>query len=227
MTIIFVFIFILLLIWFARTSQKKITYVNDATTQPKHFLDTSAYIAKGVLTPEFCEKLIEESRYLTYDTSDEPVDEEPVYQVNILEGDRVVHEKLWSMCKDVYHKHKVNKSSNDFMFLKRYLPNERVRIPLHYDNSEYTVSFLLSDTKSFQGCQYYMFDKTMSKALESIASCDAKVRDEFIDKYKNLPIIDYQQGDMVKFESVTHYHGTLPLTGGERYILTIFYEQKS
>jgi hypothetical protein len=72
-----------------------------------------------------------------------------------------------------------------------------------------------------------MFDKQTSNTISEIAKCDVKVRDEFIEKYKNLPIIDYQQGDMVKFESETHLHGTLPLIKGERYILTIFYDQKA
>ena len=206
---------------------KKVVYVNDNTMEPKQFLDQTSYIAKGVLTPEFCNRLIDESRNLSYDITGEPVDNEPVYQVNILNGSTVLHKRLWNTCKDVYHKYKVIPSSMDFMFLKRYLPNERLRIPLHYDSSEYTISFLLSDTKSFQGCQYYMFDKSTSNTISEISKCDVKVRDEFIEKYNNLPIIDYQQGDMVKFESETHLHGTLPLIKGERYILTIFYDQRA
>jgi hypothetical protein len=39
--------------------------------------------------------------------------------------------------------------------------------------------------------------------------------------------MDYQQGDMVKFKSETHLHGTLPLTKGERYVLTVFYDQRN
>ena len=122
-----------------------------------------------------------------------------------------------------------DKYSLEPLRMKRYLPDERVRIPLHYDNSEYTISFLLSDTKDFEGCEYYMFDKLTSDAivLTGLTTCEAKVRDDFIDNYKNLPIMDYQQGDMVKFKSETHLHGTLPLTKGERYVLTVFYDQRN
>jgi hypothetical protein len=62
---------------------KKVVYVNDNTMEPKQFLDQTSYIAKGVLTPEFCNRLIDESRNLSYDITGEPVDNEPVYQVNI------------------------------------------------------------------------------------------------------------------------------------------------
>jgi hypothetical protein len=224
---IILILFLIVVIFIIMKVPKKIVYVNDNTMEQKQILDETSYLAKGVLTPEFCNRLIDESRNLLYDTTGEPVDNEPVYQVNILNGSEVMHKKLWNMCKDVYHKYKVIPSSKDFMFLKRYLPNERLRIPLHYDSSEYTISFLLSDTKSFQGCQYYMFDKSTSNTISEISKCDVKVRDEFIEKYNNLPIIDYQQGDMVKFESETHLHGTLPLIKGERYILTIFYDQRA
>ena len=226
----FLIILIILVAWFIYTQvnvMKKTLYINDITQEPKYFLDHTSYLAKGVLTPTLCETLIKESRNLVYDITSEPVDDEPVYQVNILEGTSVMHDKLWNLCKGVYYKYKDNHSSSDFMFLKRYLPNERVRIPLHYDNSEYTISFLLSDTKDFEGCEYYMFDKLTSDTISEITTCEAKVRDDFIDNYKNLPIMDYQQGDMVKFKSETHLHGTLPLTKGERYVLTVFYDQKN
>ena len=72
-----------------------------------------------------------------------------------------------------------------------------------------------------------MFDKLTSDTISEITTCEAKVRDDFIDNYKNLPIMDYQQGDMVKFKSETHLHGTLPLTKGERYVLTVFYDQRN
>lgn len=225
----FLIILVILVVWFIYTQvnvMKKILYINDITKEPKQFLDQTSYLAKGVLTPTLCETLIKESRNLVYDITSEPVDDAPVYQVNILNGTSVLHEKLWNLCKGVYYKYKDNHSSSDFMFLKRYLPDERVRIPLHYDNSEYTISFLLSDTKDFEGCEYYMFDMRTSDAIHAITTCDAKVRDDFIDTYKNLPIMDYQQGDMVKFKSETHLHGTLPLTKGERYVLTVFYDQR-
>jgi len=223
-------ILLILILWFAHkklVTPWKIRYVSDNVWEQKHFFDESSYIAKGVLTPEFCNKLIDTSRNLTYSKSNEPVDKEPLYQIDIFHGTKVIHEKLWDICKDIYYKHRVNHSNTDFMFLKRYLPEERVRIPLHFDTCKYTISFLLSDTDSFQGCQYYMFDKNTSAIVKEISKCEIKVRDDFIENYNNLPIINFQQGDMVKFDAKTHYHGTLPLTGGERYLLTIFYDKPS
>lgn len=223
-------ILVILLIYLIRlyaSVPKEVDYTHDRTTQPKVFIDRSSYIAKGVLDSAFCERLINASRNLKYDTTGEPVDNEPVYQIDILHGQKVVNMELWNICKDVYLQHKDKNTGFDFMFLKRYLPKERVRIPLHCDSCDYTTSFLLSDTKDFEGCEYYMFDKITSMNLVEIANSGVDARDYFIKNHKNLPIHDYQQGDMVKFEGQTHYHGTLPLTKGERYVLTIFYDQKS
>ena len=65
---------------------KNVVYVNDNTMEQKRILDETSYLAKGVLSPEFCNRLIDESRNLSYDVTGEPVDNEPVYQVNILNG---------------------------------------------------------------------------------------------------------------------------------------------
>jgi len=137
-------ILLILILWFAHkklVTPWKIRYVSDNVWEQKHFFDESSYIAKGVLTPEFCNKLIDTSRNLTYSKSNEPVDKEPLYQIDIFHGTKVIHEKLWDICKDIYYKHRVNHSNTDFMFLKRYLPEERVRIPLHFDTCKYTISF--------------------------------------------------------------------------------------
>ena len=45
----------------------------------------------------------------------------------------------------------------------------------------------------------------------------------FINKHPDLPIIDYKQGDLAVYTGGENYHGTLPITGGERYILTFFF----
>ena len=181
----------------------------------------SPYISRCALTPEFCERLIKTAENMTYDQSGEPIDGEPVYQINILNHDKIENETLWNICKGVYHKYKKRSNSGDSMFLKRYLPNERRRIPLHRDICNYTVSFLLSDTKDFEGCEYYMFDKKTSRKLKYLESKPASERDAFIETYKNLPIWKYEQGDAIRFKN--NLHGTLPLKSGKRYVLTIFY----
>jgi hypothetical protein len=81
-----------------------------------------------------------------YDTSDEPVDGESVYQVNILVGTKVLHEKLWNICKDVYYKYKVNRSSVDFMFLKRYQKTSK----------ELQIVKLKYETNSLKGIRIFL-----------------------------------------------------------------------
>jgi hypothetical protein len=193
-------------------------------------LTENAHIEPRALPRIICERLIHASKNMKFDESPEPVDDEPVYQINILEGLDVKNEKLWRLCKPIYDKYKNKKikSHSDFVFIKRYLPNERVRIPLHHDKCDHTASFLLSSAKDFGGGKFYIFNEEDSEKLSGLSNKSVKKRDAFIQKnIDTLPLLNLLQGDMVWFKSMTHLHGTLPITCGERYILTIFYSSEN
>lgn len=190
------------------------------------YIDNEGYIEKGVLSKRECRQLIEIAETLQFETKPDGVDSKPEYQIDILDG-TVKNEKLWEICKRIYDT-KMPKSDKtlEYVFLKRYKPNERTHIPLHYDDNHTTMSFLLSKTQDFEGGELYIFSLEESKQLDSL---DQKMkmtiedRNILIENYTNLPTLKYNRGDMVKYPGGTRMHGTLPVTAGERYVLTYFF----
>lgn len=90
------------------------------------------------------------------------------------------------------------------------------------------MSFLLSDTKDFEGGEIYIFDSNGSTEIEKWDDNfyeETSNRENFITSHPNLPILDYQQGDLAVYTGGKNYHGTLPIKGGERYILTFFLDK--
>jgi hypothetical protein len=193
----------------------------------EHYYSDENYIKKNAMGKDQCERIIDVAKQMKFDTDPEPVDKQPVYQIDIFNDDDVLNEKLWKQCKPIYEAHKEIADSSDFMFLKRYTMNERRRLEAHSDRATYTVSVLLSDTRDFQGCEFFLFDK---KSTEKIGpkyhQMDSKEKDKYISSLgKKLPILEFEQGDVLRFDSEC-LHGVTHLTGGERYLLTIFYGTK-
>ena len=96
--------------------------------------------------------------------------------------------------------------------------DERRNLTVHRDDSRYTISILLSDTKDFEGCDFYIF----TEEFENFKNRN------YINEYveapgQKLPIINFDQGDLLQFDS-KYFHGVTPLKSGERYLLTIFYD---
>jgi hypothetical protein len=183
-------------------------------------------VKKSVLSPDECQQLIEIAETLQFETKPDGVDNEPEYQIDILDG-TVKNEKLWEICKRIYDTKmpKIDKKL-DYVFLKRYRPNERTHIPLHYDDNHTTMSFLLSKPQDFTGGGLYVFSLEESKQLDILDQKRAMTiedRNILIENYTNLPILKYNHGDMVKYTGGTRMHGTLPITSGERYVLTYFF----
>lgn len=189
-------------------------------------IDEEGYLQKSVLSNRECQELINIAKTFEFETKPDGVDSQPEYQIDILDGD-VKNEKLWKICRNIYETKipPIDKKLN-YVFLKRYTPQERTHIPLHYDDNHVTASFLLSKTSDFSGGQLYVFSLEESKKLDlidHIIPMTIQRRNTLIDNYKNLPILKYEQGDMVKYPGGTRMHGTLPVTSGERYVLTYFF----
>ena len=197
----------------------------------------TGFLEKSVLSKSECEELIQIAQKYDLETKNDEVDEKPELQIDII-ATSGVNEELWEACKPIY----LNKlkpilestpwiSSDqriNFVFLRRYEKNERTHIPMHTDDSYLTMSFLLSDTKDFEGGEIYIFD---TKSSEEIDNWDENFyeetsnREEYVTSHPNLPILDYQQGDLAVYTGGKNYHGTLPVKGGERYILTFFLDK--
>lgn len=194
-------------------------------------------LEKSVLSKSECEELIQIAKKYDLETKNDEVDEKPELQIDII-ATSGVNEELWEACKPIYlNKLKPILESTpwipsdqriNFVFLRRYEKNERTHIPMHTDDSYLTMSFLLSDTKDFEGGEIYIFD---TKSSEEIDNWDENFyeetsnREEYVTSHPNLPILDYQQGDLAVYTGGKNYHGTLPVKGGERYILTFFLDK--
>jgi len=214
-----VFVILTLYIVYAHTQQTLALGV-----QFEHFRDSTFIHDKGALSKERCESLINEALGIEFDTSGEPVDDEPVYQINVYSDGKILNHRLWKHCEEIYKTYREKDGYNDFMFLKRYRMNERNRMPPHSDSAAYTVSILLSDTGNFEGCSFYLFDKDFDNKV--FQGEDVEAKHSLIDTMGgSLPLIDLKQGDVLRFDS-EQIHGVTPLKAGERYLLTIFYDAK-
>lgn len=185
------------------------------------FNDDMNYVKKNAVRKDQCQRMINIAKKIKFDTDPEPVDNEPLYQIDIYHDGEILNQKLWEECKLIYKANKEIADSSDYMFIKRYNMAERTRLKAHSDKAIYTVSVLLSDTKDFKGCEFFLFDKKTSEKI------DNEIRPEERDKYisslgKKIPILAFEQGDAVRFDSEC-LHGVTNLTSGERYLLTIFY----
>lgn len=200
-------------------------------------ISDAGFVQKSTLSKRECKELIEIAKKYDLETKPDEVDSKPEYQIDVLDTG-VINEELWEKCRLIYlNKLKPIMESTpwipsdqriNFIFLRRYKKTERTHIPIHTDGSYLTMSFLLSDTKDFEGGEIYIFDTKSSNEINNWSDADYEsneVREKFVNSYPNLPILDYQQGDLAVYTGGKNYHGTLPITSGERYILTFFTEK--
>lgn len=200
-------------------------------------ISDTGFVQKSTLSKSECKEFIEIAKKYDLETKPDGVDDKPEYQIDVLDTG-VINEELWAKCRLIYlNKLKPIIESTpwipsdqriNYIFLRRYEKTERTHIPIHTDDSYLTMSFLLSDTKDFEGGELYVFD---SKESIEIDNWDDKFyektsnRENFINSHPNLPILDYQQGDLAVYTGGKNYHGILPITSGERYILTFFLDK--
>tara|TARA_R110002074_G_scaffold278019_1_gene449541 strand:+ start:270 stop:911 length:642 start_codon:yes stop_codon:yes gene_type:complete len=195
------------------------------------------FVQKSTLSKSECKEFIKIAKKYDLETKPDGVDDKPEYQIDVLDTG-VINKELWEKCRLIYlNKLKPIIESTpwipsdqriNYIFLRRYEKTERTHIPMHTDDSYITMSFLLSDTKDFEGGELYVFD---SKDSIEIDNWDDKFytptsnREKFVNSHPNLPILDYQQGDLAVYTGGKNYHGILPITSGERYILTFFLDK--
>ena len=222
-------------------------YTNNVSTANQNYnlnyhnrvqYDTKAHIDRKVLTKHECNELVSLSKQLSFEKYVEPVDGRPVFQVDIItDGNKIHYPKLWKKVKPIFENHVKTTLHNtswirnpklDFVFLKRYMPNERKYLGLHKDSNFFTITYLLSDTSNFEGGEFYMYSKKDTQKLEKkIDTYSPKQKDKFVQnehKLSHLPIINYELGDQMVFSGEEHYHGILPVVAGERYVLIFFFD---
>ena len=202
----------------------------------KSRIDDTCFIQHNVLTRSECNEIINVAKKYKLNTIPENVDGNPEYQIDILD-EGIKNEELWKISNKIYEEKlkpifrsekwlSSKKHELDFVFLKKYSPHERSYIPLHLDDNYLTMSFLLSNTENFDGGELYVFDLNQSNKISNIdknTNFTIELRDKFVKNCKKLPTLNYNQGDLTVYTGGVHAHGTLPVTAGERYILTFFF----
>jgi len=224
MIIFLIIIIILIIILISKRSRR--VYIKD----------DKGFIERGVLSRQECEELISIAKKYPLETKIDGVDDKPEYQIDII-ARGIDNPELWEKSRSIYlEKLKpVMKTLNwipddiflRYIFLRRYEKNERSHIPMHLDENFLTMSILLSDTKNFEGGDLYVFDLDTSKKIEEWRvkeNTETEDDENFIKNYKNLPLVNYRQGDLAVYTGGDNFHGTLPITRGERYILTFFFK---
>jgi hypothetical protein len=87
------------------------------------------------------------------------------------------------------------------------------------------MSVLLSETKDFEGGNFYVFDEKTSIKFDKdgLDFMENSERGKYMDGTQ-LPVMKYEQGDMVMFKGGKLFHGITPVTGGERFLLSYFFD---
>jgi hypothetical protein len=189
----------------------------------------AAFQEKGLIPPYLCDALVRATSKRTFSTAQEIVDGKPLYQVNVMENGKILDTELWVYCSYMYDhiiKPKIKHMCTDdpyFVFVKRYRSDERVDLPMHNDQNLFTVSILLTDVCEFEGGDFYILDSRKSNYINNQRNNGRINFDRFVKKNHHLfTKLKYDKGDMIAFEGMDHLHGVLPLTKGERYVLTYF-----
>lgn len=212
----------------------------DGPMWKKQDYDDDNIIMRNRYIPSFvCNNLITLSNTYTFDEDEEPVDGEPVYQIDIYRRDEgIVNEELWDNIKPIYFNNilpllsekswvKDKEHELDFVFLKRYHPDERTHLGLHMDDDYLSATVMLSESSDYENGRFYLFPKTFSNEHEyAVSKLSNEQRDIFINNHDILPIVHQEQGDVIIYTGSDHLHGTLPITQGSRYILIFFFNKK-
>lgn len=194
---------------------------------------TSFY--KEFLPRDFCENLIKVADQFQYDTYNDPVDDKPVYEIDIFYK-KLLNNELWKMIKPYYEQKilpmvqkKYKHIILDFVFLRRYNNMERKNISVHTDGNFLSINILLSNPTDFTGGEFYIFDSAFTREYnsfyENVLSVDEEEKERFINSFETLPIVDMKQGDCIMYEGLKHLHGVLPIKTGQRYIISFFFNR--
>jgi len=185
-------------------------------------------VRKKVFSKQECEQVIEvANKYEFINDKLDTIDGQPEHQIDIFTENEVKNKELYDLSMDLYRKHLPNHDhlKVGYIFLRRYNPEDRTGVPIHFDECAVTMSVLLSDTKDFEGGKLYVFDEKTSRKFDKdgLDFMENTERGKYMDG-KVLPVMEYDQGDMVMFKGGKLFHGITPVTGGERYLLSYFFD---
>jgi hypothetical protein len=202
-------------------------------------VDSEAILYPRVLAPSVCADLIRMSRGREFSLDPEHVDDGPLYQIDLVQHGWVADSGMWSVVGPLFDQKlkpllaelpwlKGSAFTLDFAFLKRYRLDERTHLGVHLDSSFFTFNILLSDPASFEGGDIYIFTPLRTQQHSARhESMSTQQKAAWIDAQQGqLPVVaGYSCGDVLAFTGDRHLHGTLPVTGGERAVMTFFFDK--
>tara|TARA_B110001452_G_scaffold263885_1_gene266010 strand:+ start:628 stop:1710 length:1083 start_codon:yes stop_codon:yes gene_type:complete len=201
-------------------------------------VDGEALLYSRVLSAEVCARLIRMSHESVLSMDLDTVDDQPVYQIDLVQNGWVSDARMWSVIGptfDLKLKPLLAKLpwlqgtafTLDHAFLKRYCPQQRTHLGIHVDSSFFTFNVLLSDPGDFEGGEIYIFTpQETQRHFERHEAMSTAQKETWVGGHAQLPTVEgYTQGDTLAFTGDRHLHGTLPVRSGERVVLTIFFER--
>ena len=209
----------------------------SAVAAPRR-VDSEAFLYSKVLSPDVCARLIRMSHERALSMDLDTVDDKPVYQIDLVQNGWVSDASMWSVIGptfDLKLKPLLAKLpwlqgtafTLDHAFLKRYRPEERTHLGIHVDSSFFTFNVLLSAQGDFEGGEIYIFTPQQTqKHFERHEVMSTEQKENWVAGHAQLPTVaGYGRGDTLAFTGDRHLHGTLPVRGGERVVLTFFFER--
>lgn len=206
------------------------------------YVKPGVLVACNVLSPAECERIIE----ITQDCEDwldgkvEPVDGNPEYQVNLFgtkQKCRMCRKYSETRMHPLTDQHpelsdalvRVAATMQPLIaqvlppgvgcemhraFVKRYRADERIELCTHRDGSLVTANLLLSRSSAFSDGGAYVYSR------QELNSRIKELQGE--ESLRRHAVIHLEQGDAVLHPGKL-LHGAYPISGGERYILALFY----
>jgi hypothetical protein len=201
-----------------------------------HYHSETVAFHKDFLPKDVCKNLIQVADKYEYETYNEPVDNRPVYEIDIFTDNRLQNPELWKIIEPHYLQKilpivqkKYKNIVLDFVFLRRYNNLERKNLSIHTDDNLLSINILLSDPNDFTGGEFYIFDNAFTKKhfslYENVLTMYEEEKEKFINSFETLPIMNMKQGDCIMYEGLKHFHGVLPVKTGQRYIVSFFFEE--
>ena len=202
-------------------------------------VDSEAFLYSRVLSSDMCARLIRMSHERTLSMEEDTVDDQPVYQIDLVQNGWVSDTDMWSVIGPQFDRKlkpllaripwlQGTAFTLDHAFLKRYRPQERTHLGIHVDASFFTFNVLLSDPSSdFEGGEIYIFTPQQTqKHFERHEAMSTAQKEGWVNGHAQLPTVEgYGRGDTLAFTGDRHLHGTLPVRSGERVVITFFFEK--
>jgi len=204
-----------------------------------NIIDNNSQVYKSVISHEECNHILQIVNNKTkWGKTLDTVDHQPEQQIDVLNMKNgkytIPDELLWKYIEPliltklnpiIKKSSWINKNIHiDWVFIRKYTTTERTSLCPHFDTNYITMNILLCPPDNYTGCDLFIFPNSKYKKLNDIQTPKTtSERMQYVFNHPNLPIKHAKQGDVV-LHTNKNWHGVLPITSGERYVLVIFWK---